>query len=252
MRLDELRGKRAIITGATKGIGREIALRLAAEGCDVGITGRNRDELAELGGEIEALGVRCVSCTADLEDAEATVGMARTLAAGLERVDILINNAWTTYPESILDLDTAHWEATMAVNLRAPALVTREIAAGMVKNGAGAIVNVTSQAGITALEEHAAYCASKFGLHGLTKVLALELGPHGIRVNAVAPTVTLTPMGEKVWGAADKAKPMLARIPLGKFAYPKDVADAVLFLVSDSASMIHGEILVLDGGYTAR
>jgi len=252
MYFDELKGKHAIVTGATKGIGREIALRLAAEGCDVGITGRDLGELESLKGEIRGCGVRCVSHPADLSDAAATVEMARTLAAALDPVDILVNNAGTTYPETILDLDVAHWDITLAVNLRAPALITREVAAGMAKRRSGAIVNITSQAGLTALEEHAAYCASKFGLHGLTKVLALELGPVGVRVNAVAPTVTLTPMGEKVWGPPEKSGPMLAKIPLGRFAYPNNVADAVLFLVSDAASMIHGEILTLDGGYTAR
>jgi NAD(P)-dependent dehydrogenase (short-subunit alcohol dehydrogenase family) len=248
----ELSGRAALVTGATKGIGREVALRLAAEGCGIGATGRDEAELSSLVQEIETLGVVCESVRAELADAEETVSMARRLDEALGGVDILVNNAGTTFPESIFDVTSEHWDTTMAVNLRAPALITREIARGMASRGWGAIVNVTSTAGLVAHTDHASYCASKYGFNGLTKVLALELGPLGIRVNAVAPTVTLTPMGQKVWGKPEKSEPMLAKIPLGKFACPNNVADAVLFLLSDSASMIHGEILVLDGGYTAQ
>ena len=211
-------GKKAIVTGASKGIGREIALRLAAAGADLGITARNTGELASLVGEIAKTGRTAIAEDADLADRDATLEMAKSLCESLGRVDILINNAGTTYPESIVDLDPEHWDITMAVNLRAPALVTKIVAAGMIERRDGVIVNISSQAGLVALTEHAAYCASKFALHGLTKVLALELGPYGIRVNAVAPTVTLTPMGLKVWGDPAKAEPMLARIPLGRFA----------------------------------
>ncbi len=112
-------------------------------------------------------------------------------------------------------------------------------------------MNVSSNAGVGGLEKHAAYCASKFGLNGLTKVMALELGPYNIRVNAVAPTVVLTPMGEKVWRDPAKSRPMLDKITLGRFAYPREITDAVLFLASDAASKINGEILLIDGGINA-
>lgn len=120
----------------------------------------------------------------------------------------------------------------------------------MIERGNGAIVNVGSLAGAVALEDHAAYCASKWGLHGLSKVMALELGPSGIRVNAVAPTVVLTPMGRKVWGAPEKGDPMKERIPLRRFVEPSEVADTVLFLLSDAAAMINGDVLMVDGGYS--
>ncbi|HUV09118.1 MAG TPA: glucose 1-dehydrogenase [Spirochaetia bacterium] len=248
----DLSGKRALVTGATKGIGRETALRLADAGSDIGATGRNVDELESLKRDIERKGRRCWIRAADLSSLDETLAVAEYLAERMEVIDILINNAGTTFPEDLVDLDPEHWDTTLNVNLRAPAFISKVVSRRMVERRTGAIVNVTSQSGILGLEQHAAYCASKFGLHGLTKVMATELGPHGVRVNAVAPTITLTPMGEKVWGDEAKAAPMKSRIPIGRFAYPKDVADAILFLVSDAAGMINGEILTLDGGFTAH
>jgi NAD(P)-dependent dehydrogenase (short-subunit alcohol dehydrogenase family) len=248
----DLAGRRALVTGATKGIGREVALRLADAGCDLGITGRNEDELASLKSEIETHDRTCWSYAADLASRDQTLAMAAHFADVMPAVDILVNNAGTSFPEKLVDLEPEHWETTLAVNLAAPAYITSVIAPAMIQRGSGVIVNVSSQSGEVALTEHAAYCASKFGLNGLTKVMALELGPHGIRVNAVAPTITLTPMGQQVWGDPAKSRPMLERIPLGKFAYPPDVADAVLFLASDAASMIHGEVLMIDGGFTVQ
>ena len=247
-----LAGRRALVTGATKGIGREVAVRLARAGCDVGVTGRAEDELGTLAAEIHALGRRCWTRAADLRSREETLAMAEYFARALDPIDILVNNAGTAITEPLLSLEPDHWDTVIAVNLTAPALVSRVVAAGMVRRASGAIVNVSSQAGVIGLAEHAAYCASKFGLNGLTKVMAIELGPHNVRVNAVAPTVVLTPMGEQVWGDPAKGDPMKAKIPLGRFAYPTNIADAVLFLASDAASMIHGEVLLIDGGYTAQ
>ncbi|TFH05004.1 MAG: SDR family oxidoreductase [Spirochaetales bacterium] len=248
-------GRTALITGATKGIGRELALGFATAGAAILATGRDKGELASLEAEIRDKGGSCVTISADLSDREETLSMARRFCEGPSLPDILINNAGVSFPETIIELDPDHWDRTIAVNLRAPALVTGVVAKAMMDRGGktpGCIVNVGSQAGVAALTEHAAYCASKFGLHGLTKVMALELGPHGIRANAVAPTVTLTPMGEQVWGDPGKGDPMKAKIPLGTFAYPVDIVHAVMFLASEEARMINGEVLLIDGGYTAQ
>lgn len=244
-------GKVAVVTGATRGIGHDIALRLAAAGCDLGITARREEELAGVAEEIRALGVRCEYIGADLSSVEACVKMAEYFADTFPVVDILINNAGLSFVERLVDLDIDHWNTVINVNLRAPAVITRTLARKMIAQGHGAIVNIASNACLAGIEEHAAYCASKFGLNGLTKVMAVELGPHNVRVNAVAPTVVLTPMGEQVWGDPKKADPVKACIPLGRFAYPKEVSGAVLFLASEAAAMIHGETLVIDGGANA-
>ena len=245
-------GKVAVVTGATRGIGHDIALRLAEAGCDLGITARREEELAGVAEEIRALGVRCEYYGADLASVEACVKMAEYFAGIFPVVDILVNNAGLSFVERLVDLDIDHWNTVINVNLRAPAVITKVLARKMITQGHGAIVNIASNACLAGIAEHSAYCASKFGLNGLTKVMAVELGPHNIRVNAIAPTVVLTPMGEQVWGDPKKADPVKARIPLGRFAYPKEVTGAVLFLASEAAAMIHGETLVIDGGVNAN
>jgi NAD(P)-dependent dehydrogenase (short-subunit alcohol dehydrogenase family) len=245
-------GKTALVTGATKGIGRDVALAFAESGCSLAATGRDPEALAALTSEIEAKGAECVTFKADLANAEECLRMAEYFLKETGGIDILINNAGISFPERIVDLDIDHWNATLAVNLRAPVLVTKAIAAHMIKRRKGAIVNISSNAGVAGIDEHAAYCASKFGLLGLTKVMAVELGPFNIRVNAVAPTVVLTPMGTQVWGDPAKADPVKARIPLGRFAYPKEVSSVVLFLASEASSMISGETVLIDGGVNAK
>lgn len=248
----DFHGHAALVTGATKGIGREVSLSLAKSGCAVAATGRNRDELESLRQEIESAGGSCRVLVADLSSADECIAMAEHFVGAMPDLDLVVNNAGASFPELLVDMSVEHWDATLNVNLRAPALVMKVLSKHLIARGGGAVVNVSSQAGVIGLTEHAAYCASKWGLNGLTKVLALELGPYNVRVNAVAPTVVLTPMGQKVWGDPAKSEPMLAKIPLAKFAYPPDVANAVLYLLSDAASMITGEVMVIDGGYTAQ
>lgn len=245
-------GKYVLVTGATKGIGRDLSLAFAASGCTVGATGRNKAELEGLKKEIETSGGKCFIYQADLSIAEECTRMAEYFIETMPSVDILINNAGLSFPELIVDLETSHWDTTLNVNLRAPALITKIVARGMIERSAGNIINISSNAGLAGIDEHAAYCASKFGLLGLTKVMATEFGKHNIRVNAIAPTVVLTPMGTQVWGDKKKAAPVLAKIPLGRFAHPNEITGVALFLASEAASMIHGETIVIDGGVNAQ
>lgn len=236
-------GKRALVTGAGKGIGREIATLLAACGAEVVAVGRNAVDLASLARETGA-----ATIVAELADPVA----ARAAAERAGPIDLLVNNAGITILQPFLDVTTDALDAIMAVNLRAVLVISQVVARGMIARGTGgAIVNLSSQASQVALADHAAYCASKGALDQLTRVMALELGPHQIRVNAVNPTVTLTPMGALAWGDPAKGDPMKAKIPLGRFAFPRDVAHAVAYLLSDQADMIHGVMLPIDGGFLA-
>jgi NAD(P)-dependent dehydrogenase (short-subunit alcohol dehydrogenase family) len=244
-----LAGRRALVTGASRGIGAAVAAALAAEGADVILSGRDRPLLQSVAASIGD-SVRTEVLAADLSDAGGVERLAADALATFDGLDILVNNAGITIPELAADLTVAAWDATMAVNVRAPALLGARIGAAMAADGRGSIVNVASLAGLRALREHYAYSASKAALIMATKVLALEFGPSGVRANAVCPTVVLTDMGRQVWGRAEKAAPMLARIPLGHFGVPSDVADAVVWLASDASAMVNGAEIALDGGFT--
>lgn len=246
-----LAGKRAMVTGATKGIGFEACMVLADAGADIAAAGRDAAGLAAVKAAVEAKGRRCVAIAAEMASPDGPVKAAREALAAFGTVDILVNNAGIALVDSLLDATVADWDATMAVNLRAPFLVARELASKMIAQKAGKIVNVSSQAGVVGLDAHAAYCASKGGLNMLTKVMAVEWARHNIQINTVCPTVILTPMGEQVWGKPEKGDPMKAKIPAGRFGKPIDVADAILFLASPASDMICGHDLLIDGGFTA-
>jgi NAD(P)-dependent dehydrogenase (short-subunit alcohol dehydrogenase family) len=246
-----LTGKRALVTGATKGIGFEACRVLADAGADIAAVGRDAAGLAEVKAAVEAKGRRCVTINADMATEEGPVQAAKQALAAFGTIDILVNNAGIALLDPLLKASVADWDTTMAVNLRAPFLLARELAPAMIAQKAGKIINISSQAGVVGLDDHAAYCASKGGLNMLTKVMTSEWAKHNIQINTVCPTVILTPMGEQVWGEPEKGDPMKAKIPGGRFGRPVEVADAILFLASDASGMICGHDLLIDGGYTA-
>jgi NAD(P)-dependent dehydrogenase (short-subunit alcohol dehydrogenase family) len=248
----DLAGRRAIVTGAGKGIGRAICLELARAGADVFGVSRTADELDSLGAEVAGLGARFASWPVDLRERGAPEELARRAEEALGPVDVLVNNAGLALNAPAERVSEEEWDTTLDVNLKAAFFCAQAVGRRMLARGRGRIVNVTSAAAVNALEEHAAYCASKAGLGMITKVLAVEWGPRGLTVNAVAPTVILTPLGERVWGDPVRGGPMLARIPLGRFGVPSEVASVVAFLASDLAALINGETILVDGGYTAQ
>ncbi len=236
-------GKRALVTGAGKGIGREVARLLHACGAAVIAVSRTKADLDSLAREIG-----CDGIAADLSIA----AEAHRAAIEAGRIDLLVNNAGISIPQSFLQTTVDAFDQTIAVNVRAAMVVSQVVARGMIdRKQGGAIVNLSSQASMVGLADHTAYCASKGALDQLTRVMALELGRHNIRVNAVNPTVTLTPMGEMAWGDPAKRDPMLAKIPLGRFAKPLNVAQAVAYLLSEQADLITGVTLPVDGGFLA-
>jgi NAD(P)-dependent dehydrogenase (short-subunit alcohol dehydrogenase family) len=240
----EFAGQRVLVTGAGKGIGRAVVKRLAAERAVVVAVTRDPADLDTLRAE-----TGCEALVCDLADPDAT----RRAAIAAQPIDLLVNNAGTTALEPFLDTTAETFDHVMAVNARAAMIVAQEAARDMIRRGhKGAIVNVSSTAATIGIADHTAYCASKAALDAITRVMAVELGPHGIRVNSVNPTVTLTPMAVKAWSDPAKAEGVLGRIPLRRFAEPDEVADVILYLLSERAAMVNGVSLFIDGGFRAK
>lgn len=236
-------GKRVIITGAGKGIGRAAAVEMARRGADVIALARTASDLTRLETEIG-----CQTIQVDLLNNDA----ARAAMAQAGTCNFLINCAGTNVLESMLDMTDAGYEAVMGINLRAALICAQEFArARVAAGGGGAILNVTSIAGHRGFEDHLCYAASKAGLEGATRVMAKELGAYGIRVNAVAPTVTMTELAADAWSDPSKKDPMMARHPMGRFAEVEDVARSMVMLLGDDAPMVTGAVLPIDGGFLA-
>ncbi len=246
-----VRGRTALVTGASKGIGLEICKVLSEAGAEIVAVARDKAGLAEARAAVEANGRKCTVIEAELAD---PASCEKTAAAALKAagtIDILVNNAAVALVDPLSKASIADWDTTMAVNLRAPFLLARALAPAMIAKGHGKIINLSSQAGVIAIEDHAAYSASKGGLNMLTKAMMSEWARHNIQINAICPTVILTPMGERVWGPPEKGKPMLDKTPAGRFGKPVEVADLVLFLASDASNLINGECVLIDGGFSS-
>ena len=242
----EFAGRTALITGAGKGIGYATALLMAERGAHVVALSRSQTDLDALSTTIP-----CKTITVDLADAAATLAAAQQVCEA-QPVDLPVNCAGIVELEPFLEASVASFDLTMAVNVRAAMIIAQEYARGAIARGTGgAIVSVSSIAAQVGTPLHAAYCASKAALDALTRVMAVELGVHGIRVNTVNPVVTLTPMAEKVWSEPAKSAPMLARIPLQRFVQPDEVARAIAYLLSRDSSMVNGVSLAVDGGFQA-
>jgi len=237
-------GKRALVTGGGRGIGREIATQLVACGAKVVVFDIIEEDLTSLRKEIG-----CQTVKVDLSDTEKTKAAAKEVLP----IDLLVNSAGVVNLEPFLETTVENFNQTMNINVRAMMVVSQVVAKNMVeRKSGGAIVNISSDANLVAFQDHTTYCISKAGVDGLTRVMALELGPHNIRTNSIAPITTMTPMGRKAWSEPTKKAAMLEKIPMGRFNEPIDVANAVILLLSDQASMINGAVLPVDGGFMAK
>ncbi|CAN5133373.1 D-threitol dehydrogenase [soil metagenome] len=234
-----LDGRVAVVTGGASGIGAAIGAALAAKGAIIAV--------ADLSDPADgSTGFHCN--VADPESVRATVD-AVIEAHG--RIDILINSAGIARLAPAEELSQKFWDDTIAVNLTGTFQMCQAVGTHMLAAGSGVIINMASQAATVAIDEHVAYCASKFGVVGITKVLATEWAGRGVRVNSISPTVVLTDLGIKAWDNP-KGDALKKLIPTGRFAYPDEIAAAAVYLASDAAGMVNGADLVIDGGYTIK
>ncbi|AKM49002.1 D-threitol dehydrogenase [Edwardsiella anguillarum] len=243
-----LRGKVAVITGGAAGIGQAIAACYVQGGASVVLLDRDL-RVATVARQLDAQ--NALGLEVDVCDRGALQSAAAQALRHFGHIDVLVNSAGIVALAPAAALSEADWAATMSINVTGTFLACQVIGAYLLRQRAGSIINLASQAGVVALPHHAAYCASKAAVIGLTQVLALEWGVDNVRVNALSPTVVLTDLGRRAW-SGEKAERMKAAIPLRRFAEPNDVAACALFLASDAASMVTGANLRVDGGYTIQ
>ena len=245
IRLD---GKTALVTGAGRGIGRAVSLALATAGAELILVSRTRSQLEEVAHEIAQRGSTARVLPFDVTDTTAM----RIVFAGLDRLDILVNNAGLNRPQAFLEVDEATLDLLLGLNVRAAFLVAQAAARLMVSRGSGVIINMSSQMGHVGSElNRTVYVMTKHAVEGLTKAMAVELAPKGVRVVSVAPTFVQTPLTKPFFDDPETRKWILDRIPLGRAGTVEDVAQAVVFLASPAASLVTGSSLLVDGGWTA-
>lgn len=246
-----LAGRKAYVTGASKGIGAEICEVFADAGADIVAVGRDAADLAAVAGKVRARGRRCLTLTAEMASDIEPVQAAERALAEWGTMDILVHSAGMARVAPAVAFTTSWWDEMMAVNLRAPFLTARTLAPAMIAQRAGKVIMISSQTGVIALDDHAAYAASKGGLNALVKSLCCEWARFNVQVNAICPTVVMTPMGRKVWGDPAKGDPFRNATPARRFAEPVEVADAALYLASRASDMVNGDLLMVEGGFTS-
>jgi len=243
-----LDGKRALVTGAGRGIGRAAALALAAAGAELVLVSRTARELDKVVDEIASGGGTARSLPIDVTRSDAVRGAF----AEFDRLDILVNNAGINRPQPFLEVDEATLDSLLALNVRAAFIVAQAAARLMVANGSGVIINMSSQMGHVGSErDRTVYVMTKHALEGLTKAMAAELAPKGVRAVSIAPTFVETPLSKPFLDDPDTRRWILGRIPLGRVGTVEEVASAVVFLASPAAALVTGSSLLVDGGWTA-
>jgi NAD(P)-dependent dehydrogenase (short-subunit alcohol dehydrogenase family) len=244
----------ALVTGASYGVGAAIALSLARDGFDVAVTATKLENLAATVKALEAAGARAVPLALDLREQSSIEQTSAEAIAALGGLDLLVNNAGANLRKNAVDVTAPEWDAVMAVNIRGTFFLTQQIGRHLIAAGkGGGIVNIASTHALAGAAERSTYGISKAALLGMTRMLAVEWAPHGIRVNAIAPGRLDTPSPSRAEKGADRAymDAMLKRIPLHRLASAEEVAATVVYLASPAAASMTGQVLVLDGGLTA-
>ncbi|MED4114229.1 SDR family NAD(P)-dependent oxidoreductase [Priestia megaterium] len=247
----ELKGKKVLVTGGSKGIGKDIALALAKQGADVVITGRNEADLVSTTNKLKRIHPNSFYLKADIQDIQSVHEMVDNAVSTLGNIDILINNAGINIAKPALEVTEKDWNQVIDTNLKGTFFCAQRVGKHMIEQGGGKIINMASQMAFVGYIKRSVYCSSKGGAVQLTKALAVEWAPYNVRVNAVAPTFIETDFTKEMFEDEEFYQDVVSRIPLGKLAQPSDVTGAVLFLASDLAQFITGETIKVDGGWTA-
>jgi D-threitol dehydrogenase (NAD+) len=242
-----LDGKVAVVTGGASGIGSAIVDAYAAKGATVVVL----DKAVEAAQQKVEDGTAAAAFSCDVTSEQSVVDAVDAVRAQFGRIDVLVNSAGIAVTDPAEQLTVEAWDQTMAINLRGAFLVSQQVGRILLAQGSGTVISLASQAATIALPGHLAYCASKFGLVGMTKVLALEWAGRGVTANTISPTVVMTPLAKELWDNPE-GDALKAQIPTGRFAEPEEIAAVAVFLASDEPKMINGVDLLVDGGYTIR
>lgn len=244
-----LEGKVALVTGGSRGIGKEIALTFADAGADLAISGRKLQDLEKVADEIKKLGKKCLPVSAHARKVEELKHLVDQVMETFGRIDILVNNAATNPAMGpIVGTDEKIYDHIMETNLKGYFMMSKFAGAVMVKQKSGNIINISSAGGVSPAEGLGPYCISKAGINMLTKALALELGPYNIRVNAIAPRIVKTGFSEALWTNEALMKKELELVPLKRVASPEEIARTALYLASTASNYMTGHVVVLNGG----
>jgi NAD(P)-dependent dehydrogenase (short-subunit alcohol dehydrogenase family) len=249
--LFSLAGKKALVTGASRGIGQVIAVAFAQAGADVALAARGADGLAATAKEVRDLGRQAVEIPADLTVQETAATVVAEAIDRLGHLDIVVNNAGgSSFMVPFLDLRISGWEKVLRLNLDATMRICQAAGAHMTARGGGSIINIASVAGLAAAPFLAPYGAAKAAVVSLTKTLASEWGRAGVRVNALCPGWTATELNRVLWDSPDGGLATVASVPMGRWAKPEEMAGPAIFLASEASSFMTGQVLVIDGGQT--
>jgi len=248
----DISGKVAVVIGASRGIGRGIATRLAEAGAKVALAARNLEELESARLEILATGGEAEAFGLDVRDVARIDAVFEDIDRRFGGIDIVVNNAGMGRPIPAADITERDWDEMMSLNLKGLFFCCRAAGRIMLRQGRGKIINMSSQASVVGIPGEAVYCASKGGVNQLTKVLALEWSSRGVNVNAVGPTFIYTPGTAERLDTPDFRDKVLAQLPIGRVGTIDDVAGAVLYLASAASDMVSGSLLLVDGGWTAQ
>jgi len=242
----------AFVTGAGRGLGRAGALALARAGAHVALVSRTRSQLDETAAAVEALGRKAVVAVADTRSSGQIEAAVRTAVEAFNRIDILFNNAGTNVRKPVVDMTEDDWHTIIDTNVKGIFLVARAVARQMITQKSGSIINMSSMSAVCPERDKVVYASSKGAVMQFTKGLALELAPHGIRVNAIAPGYMMTPLVKGYLESdAERYRRILQRIALGRIGQPEEIGGALVFLASDASRYITGATIAIDGGWTA-